>query len=133
MKKIQDIPLITEPHPDTWDGYPFITLIGYNDENVLTVVDNVVNKQVVAYVLDLCEPAGISKEAIINAAADWFYSGRNRLHPLSIEFSRLGVALAANTVLRCFPIEFVTRVIGPLPSYPMGGTLKVRRKKRKAQ
>lgn len=132
MKKTTDIPLITEPHPEGYSGPSFITLIGYNDENVLCIVDNVHNKQICAYVLDLCAPSGVSEQQVLSIAEDWFFNNRNKTHPLSVEFARLGLATTVTPVLRCFPIEFVTRVIGPLPKYPMSGTLRVRRKRRKS-
>lgn len=131
MKKHNSIPLITEPHPDGYTGYPFLTLIRYNDENYLNIIDNVVNKQIVAYNLDLCAASNIDEVAIVGIAEEWFYSERNRKHPLSIEFSRRGYATAVSPIIRCYPVEFVTRVIGPLPEYKMGGVFKSKKKRRK--
>ncbi len=131
MKKSAGIPLITEPHPDGYNGYPFLTLIRYNDENFLNIVDNVVNKQIIAYNLDLCTAANINEVSVISIAEEWFYGERHRKHPLSIEFSRRGYATAMSTIMRCYPVEFVTRVIGPLPEYKMGGIIKSKKKKRK--
>lgn len=132
MKKSPAIPLIIEPHPDGWDGYPFLTLIGYNDENYLNIVDNVVNKQIIAYNLDMCKAVGVDEWAIVGIVKDWFYSDRRAKHPLSVEFSRLGYASYVRPIIRCYPIEFVTRVIGPLPEYKMGGVFKSKRKKKKS-
>lgn len=132
MKKYPPIPLITEPHPDGYTGYPFITLIRYNDENFLNIVDNVVNKQIVGFVLDLCAPASINELAVVSIVEDWFYSERHKKHPVSVEFSRLGLAGDMSRILRCYPTEFVTRVIGPLPEYKMGGVFKSKKKKKKS-
>ena len=132
MKKHPSIPLITEPHPDSYNGYPFITLIRYNDENSLNIIDNVVNKQIVGYVLDLCAPANLNELALVSIAEEWFYSERHKKHPISVEFSRLGMAGALTPILRCYPTEFVTRVIGPLPEYKMGGVFKSKKKKKKS-
>lgn len=133
MKKNPTIPLITEPHPDGYDNeYPFLTLIRYNDENYLNIVDNVVNKQIVAYNLDLCKATNVDEWAIVSIAKDWFDSERHKKHPLSIEFSRLGYATIVRPILRCYPVEFVTRVIGPLPEYKMGGVFKSKKKKKKS-
>lgn len=126
------VPLITEPHPDGYTGYPFLTLIRYNDENFLNIVDNVVNKQIVAYNLDLCAAAEIDEISVITIAEDWFYSERHRRYPLSVEFSRRGHATTVSQIIRCYPVEFVTRVIGPLPEYKMGGVFKSKKKRRKA-
>lgn len=132
MKKYPSIPLITEPHPEGYTGYPFITLIGYNDEISLNIVDNVVNKQIVAYVLDLCGPSQINELELVSLVADWFYSERHKKHPISVEFSRLGLAGRLSSILRCYPTEYVTRVIGPLPEYKMSGVIKSKKKKKKS-
>jgi hypothetical protein len=34
-------------------------------------------------------------------------------------------------ILRAYPIDYVTRVIGPLPQFDMEGPIKVRKRKRK--
>lgn len=132
MKKNPSIPLITEPHPESYDGYPFITLIRYNDENYLNIVDNVVNKQIVAYNLDMCKAANVDEWTLVGITKDWFYNERHKKHPLSVEFSRLGLATQLRPILRCYPVEFVTRVIGPLPEYQMGGVFKSKKKKKKS-
>lgn len=132
MKKSNNIPLITEPHPDGYEGYPFLTLIRYNDENYLNIIDNVVNKQIVGYNLDMCAAANINELVLVAIAEDWFYSERNKRYPLSVEISKLGMATDLSPVLRCYPIQFVTRVIGPLPEYRMGGPFKTKRKKKKS-
>ncbi len=131
MRKSNTVPLITEPHPEGYTGYPFITLIRYNGDTVLTIIDNVSNKQIVGYVLDLCSPNNISEMAVVKVAYDWFYSERYRKHPLSIEFSRLGLAGVVAPIIRAYPTEYVTRVIGPLPTFKMGGVIKSKKKKRK--
>lgn len=132
MKKHPAVPLITEPHPEGYTGYPFLTLIRYNDENYLNIIDNVVNKQIVGYNLDLCSAASINELVVVELAAEWFYSDRKKKHPLSVEFSRLGYARQMSSIIRCYPTEFVTRVIGPLPEYKMGGVFKSKKKKKKS-
>lgn len=132
MKKNNSIPLITEPHPDGYEGYPFLTLIRYNDENYLNIIDNVINKQIVGYNLDMCTAVNINELALISIAEDWFYSDLHKKYPLSVEISKLGLAGSLSPILRCYPTEFVTRVIGPLPQYQMGGAFKTKRKKKKS-
>lgn len=124
------IPLIIEPYPDDYDGYKFITLIRYNDSNTLNIIDNVVNGSINTYVLDLCSPSFVEEERIIEVAYDWFESDRIR-HPISVEFSRLGLADEFGKIFRTFPIDYVARVIGPLPEYRMTGAYKIRKRKKK--
>jgi hypothetical protein len=130
-KNSLSVPLIVEPHPGSYSGYPFITLIQYNDQKLLSITDNVINGTISAYILDFCGPAGIKEETLIRVADGWYSSGRYKTVPVSIEVSRLGLAQSFNAVYRAFPIDFVSRVIGPLPEYKMSGVSKIRRRKRK--
>lgn len=123
-------PLIVESHPENYTGYDFITLIKYNDTNYLNIIDNVCNKQIITYVLDLCGPSNVNEELIINIAQKWFAENHNN-YPISIEFSKLNMSAQTSSILRYFPIDYVTRVIGPLPEYNMAGPFKVKKRKRK--
>lgn len=124
------IPLIIEPYPEDYQGYKFITLIRYNDENYLNLVDNVINNTIISYVLDLCSPNNINEERVIDIANYWFTNNKDK-YPLSIEYSKNGMAEETSKILRCFPIDYVARVIGPLTQYKMVGTYKIRKRKKK--
>lgn len=126
----KQIPLVIEPYPDDYDGYKFITLIRYNDLNSLNIIDNVVNGTINTYVLDLCSPSFVEEEKVIEIAHEWFESDRVR-HPISVEFSRLGMADEFGKIYRSYPIDYVARVIGPLPEYRMTGAYKIRKRKKK--
>ena len=131
MKRIsKKYPLIVEEHPDDYNGYEFITLIQYNDDNNLTIVDNSSKKFIDCYVLDLCRTVNIDEQYVISIAEEW-YSISNRAYPISIEFSKRGLTDQMSKLLRSFSIDFVSRVIGPLPHFPMSGVVKVRKRKRK--
>lgn len=127
-----NVPLIVEPHPETYNGYKFITLIRYNDDNTINIIDNVVNKTLHTYVLDLCGPAEVNELKFIDIAVNWYESGNYKNHPLSIEFSRLDWSSNANKILRVFPLDYVTRIIGPVNEYPMGGYTKCRKRKKRS-
>ena len=124
------IPLIIEPYPENYDGYKFITLIRYNDENSLNLVDNVINNTIISYVLDLCSPNNINEEEIIEVANFWHSTNKDK-YPLSIEFSKNNMAELTSRIIRCYPLDYVARVIGPLNSYKMAGTYKIRKRKKK--
>ncbi len=131
MKKYgSKYPLIVEDHPINYNGYEFITLIKYNDTDYLNIIDNVCNKQIITYVLDLCGPSNLDEEFIINIARKWYVENKQN-YPISIEFSKLNLAEETSKILRYFSIDYVTRVIGPLPEYNMGGPFKVKKRKRK--
>lgn len=130
-KRGNQVPLIIEPHPSNYDGYPFITLIQYRDQHVLSIIDNSTDKTIKAFVLDLCGPEQLNEEVIIRVAADW-YEKSGCKYPLSIEFSRLGMSNEVSVILRTYNIDFVTRVIGPLPKFPMDETKSIKRRRRKS-
>lgn len=136
MKKInQAFPLVNEPYPDTYPGPKFLTLIRFNDKDYINIVDNVINNEIVTYVLDLCPKEfdykpELREQTLIEIAYDWFETS-SHIYPISIEFSRRGVAPEASKILRRFTVDYVTRVIGPLPRFEMGGPFKVKKRKRK--
>lgn len=131
-KSINNVPLIVEPHPETYTGYKFITMIRYNDENTINIIDNIINKNIHTYVLDLCGPAEVDENHFIDIALNWHSSGNHRNYPLSVEFSRLGWSSQANKILRVFPIDYVTRIIGPLNEFPMNGYSRCRKRKKRS-
>jgi len=126
----KSVPLIVEPHPADYKGYPFITLIQYDKRDVLTIVDNAGSKHIGVFVLDLCGPAHVNEESVIEVAASWWDERKNR-YPVSFEFSRRGLSEDASRIHRSFNIEFVTRVIGPLPRFDMSEVFSIKRRKRK--
>jgi hypothetical protein len=123
-------PLLVEAHPENYNGYKFITLIRFADEPVISIVDNVCNKQIVAYVLDYCKPTNVDEHLIIEVADDWYNNNREN-YPFSIEISKRNMAAEASKILRYFPIDYVSRVIGILPEYSMQGPHKVKKRKRR--
>lgn len=125
------VPLVVQNHPTEYNGYPFITLIQHRNQHVLSIVDNVDDKVIRAFVLDLCGPSRLDEAVVINAASTWFYTHKQR-YPLSFEFSRLGMTSEVSKIYRTYSIEFVTRVIGPLPRYEMNDIHSVKRRRRKA-
>ena len=129
-RKANHVPLIVEPHPDDYNGYPFITLIQYRDNHELTVIDNANEKNISAFVLDRCGPEGLNEEHVISIIAEWYDRGPTSC-PLSFEFSKLGISGLMSSILRTYNIDFVTRVIGPLPQFNMTENRSVRRRRRK--
>ncbi len=124
------VPLIIEPHPKTYNGLPFLTLVLYRKVPMLTIIDNMNNENIRAFVLDLCDPEGIDKEALINIASVWYENDRDSF-PISIAFSRAGITPQTSKIYRVIAIELVSRVIGPCFSFPMTEVTSVRRRKRK--
>lgn len=129
-KKGNPVPLIAEEHPEDYQGYPFITLIQYGDDPLLSIVDNTTNKTIKAFILDLCGPEGIDEQQVVDVAATWYHYNYEQF-PVSFEFSRHNLTNTVSPIYKTLNIEFVTRVIGPLFQYEMKKTSNVRRRKRK--
>lgn len=121
-------PLIIESHPETYSGYPFITLLVYGEEKILTIIDNHDNHNINAFVLDYCKIEKLDEDLIIKTAANWYYN--NRSCPVSIEFAKID-NLNTQKIYKSFNINYVKRIMGPLPKYNMEITKKIKRKKRK--
>ena len=64
-------------------------------------------------------------------AAEWYQDDGAR-YPISVEFSKRGLTGETSKILRSYKVDFVTRVIGPLMSYPMDAVVSVKRRRRKA-
>lgn len=136
MKRLQNIlPLKPEPHPENYSGYKFLSLVNFSDASFICIVDNVLNNEIVSYVLDLF-PKVYDQNVqeleihLLEIAGDWFEKSRHK-YPLSIEISRRGLSNVYSKILQRYPIDNVSRVIGPLPSYNMGAPIKIKKRKLK--
>ena len=121
--------IIREDYPSAYKGYRFITLIQFNEEKYLSIIDRLTDKTISAYILDLCGPKGVSEEDVLNIAYEWSQSERKNF-PISYEFARLGLTSQVSLLYRSFNVDFVERVIGPLPEMELNKAT-VKRKKRK--
>lgn len=125
------VPLIVEGHPKDYSGFPFITLIQYRKQPMLVIVDNADDDIIRAYVLDLCDPEHVDEELIINIATEWYNINRVNF-PISIEFSRRGLTPMTSKIYRALNVDFVSRVIGPVPKYSMNTVKSIKRRRRKS-
>lgn len=124
------IPLVIEPHPNDYFGYPFITLIQYRKSPLLAIVDNATTEYIHAFVLDLCGPEGVDEEAVLTTAIEW-HKNNSKSFPISIGFSRAGMTKDTSKIYRSLNVEFISRVIGPVPLYEMSEIKSVKRRRRK--
>lgn len=123
------VPLVIEQFPPEYDGYEFVSLIKYNETISLNIIDNIQDKHIHAYVLDLCGPENVEHGIIINIAENW-YNNFSKEYPLSVEFSKQGMTQYVNKILRSYPVDFVSRVIGYVSEFPMGGIREHRKRRR---
>lgn len=122
--------LLIESHPKDYVGYPFITLVQYQDQTLLTIVDNMDETKIMAYCLDFCGPERIDEQLIIAHAMEWFENYSDQ-YPISIHFAKNEMIETAAKLFRILNVNFVTRFIGPANKYTVSQTHHVRRRKRK--
>lgn len=123
--------LLIESHPKDYVGYPFITLIQYQDQTLLTIVDNMDESKIMAYCLDYCGPERIDEQKIVSMARDWF-EHYSKLYPISIYFAKHDMIETTAKIFHVLNINFVTRFIGPANTYSVSQTHHIRRRKRKS-
>lgn len=121
--------MIIENHPDDYNGFPFITLIQFEEEHVLTIVDNYDKRTIKAYVLDYCKLSNVDEFNLVSVANNWWNNNKPP-YPISIEFSRRNMTIETSKIYRSFVVESVVRVIGPLFSFDMDNVSRIRKKRR---
>ena len=130
QEKRKKIPLVIEPHPTDYVGYPFVTLIQYRNEYFLTIVDNATDKTIDAFVLDFCLQEHVSEQDIVEHASQWFECCQLQC-PVSFYFSKVGVIDDASRIFKSFNTDYITRIVGPVSHFDMTKIHKIKRRKRK--
>lgn len=125
------VPLIVESYPTQYQGLPFVTYLQFHNSNSLVIVDNVRHKQIQCFVIDLCDPEGFDSVWLLEAAAAWYDEHSHRM-PLSIFINQLTSTANIDRIYRTFNVEYITRIVGPLFTYPVDEVIVTRRKKRKS-
>lgn len=120
-------PLVFEELQDQ-SNHLFFTLIEYKRIKYLTIIENVVDDDVQAYVLDNLDAEGIDQEWFMTVARRWYYAASDR-YPLSFEFAKLGKGDVVEKIRKTFHISSMSRVIGRLFTYQINTKPKVKRRK----
>jgi len=120
-------PLIFENLQDQ-SNYLFLTLIVYKKVKYLTIVENVIDNEIQAYVLDNLTAEGIDQDWFLGIATKWFYSASDR-YPLSFEFAKLGEGDVIKKTLKTFNINSTSRIIGKLFTFDTSSKPKIKRRK----
>jgi hypothetical protein len=106
----------------------FCTLLEFKRTKYLVIIENVIDDEIQAYVLDLLAAEEIDQDWFLNIATRWFYSASDR-YPLSFEFAKLGKGDVIKKVLKTFNVNSVSRVIGKLFTYAVNTKPKIKRRK----
>lgn len=125
MAKVQ--PLIFEELQND-KNILFLTLIEYKKVKYLTIVENIVDTEIQAYILDNLVAEGIDQDWFLSVATKWFYSASDR-YPLSFEFAKIGSGDVVRKSLKTFNINSTSRIIGKLFTYDIGSKPKIKRRK----
>lgn len=125
MEKIA--PVVKEEHSSEYTGKPYFTLVMYQNNPYIVIVDNYINKTINGFVLDYCEAYSINMNDIINVAELWWNS--NCSQPFSIFASQCNLSETIQPIFKTFPEEHVNRAIGPLPIYQMNTVYNIKRRK----
>jgi hypothetical protein len=120
-------PLVVEHLQDTMNCQ-FLTLVEYKKIKYLCIVENVIDDEIHAYVLDQLEAEGIDQTWFMSIATRWFYQASDR-YPLSFEFTKHGQGDVVKRALKTFNMNSASRVIGKLFVFKMNSKPKVRRRK----
>jgi hypothetical protein len=110
----------------------FLTLIEYKKVKYLTIIENVVDNEIQAYILDNLAAEGIDQEWFLGIAIKWFYAASDR-YPLSFEFAKLGCGDVIRKSLKTFNINSTSRIIGKLFTFDINSKPKIKRRKVVAQ
>ena len=130
LKSNSEFPLVIEDYPLSYKGYEFVTLIKYNDEKNLSIIDNVGKRHITAFCLDLCGPLGVSEERVIEIARQWYAANRDQ-RPVSVEFCKEGFDHESSKIVKSYSIDYVSRIIGPVYFFDVSNPRKIRKRKRK--
>lgn len=106
----------------------YLSVLQYRKDHHLVVVDNITNDTVSAYMLDRATQEGIDLKQLLSVVTRWFYEASHK-HPLSLEFSKLGMTHATNRILKNFELSHVTRIVGQDFQYDLHTAPKIRRRR----
>lgn len=106
----------------------YLSVLEYRTQQFIGIVNNIDDNEVGMYVLDFAEPEKVDVRMLFSAITLWFYKS-SASHPLSVEFSRLGLTPMADKIFRTFELAHVTRLVGNGFQYDVSAKPKVRRRR----
>lgn len=120
-------PLVIEHVKDPVNLF-YLSLIEYKRENYLSIIDNITNNEVSAFILDFANQEKINLLNFLSFVNNWFYQSAH-LYPLSFELSKCGLTHRMSPLYRTFDINFISRIIGHPFSFDLELNTKVKRRK----
>ena len=123
-KKIPD--LIIEPVSELLNS-SFLSLIEHHGIKYLTVINNITEDMVTAYVLDIAEQERIDLKLFISIVSKWYEAGATQ--PLSFELAGLGLSSITKRIFKQFEADHVTRLIGTAFKFNLTEEPKLKRRR----
>lgn len=120
-------PLVFEELQDD-SNLIYLTLIEFKKIKYLTVIENIVDDEIQAYILDNLSAEGIDQDWFLSVATRWYYASSER-YPLSFEFAKIGKGDVVKKILKTYNINSISRVIGKLFRFPLNEKPKIKRRK----
>ena len=120
-------PLIIE-ELENHSNYIYLTMLEHKKVKYLTIIENVVDGEIQAYVLDNLKAESIDQDWFFNIATKWFYSSSDR-YPLSFEFTKTGNGSIVRKLLKTFQVSSVSRLIGKIFTYQTNAKPKIKRRR----
>lgn len=130
FENVAQLPFVVANHPPSYAGLDFLTAVQLlnSHEPIIGIVDNVDDKNLKLFMMDLCEQEGINVDLLLQITNDWFTQHRHQI-PLSFYLSRHQQFSGLGSLYRSIPIKNIIRVIGPIGIFPMGDTERYRKRK----
>jgi hypothetical protein len=104
-----------------------LSMLEHRRNRYLVIVDNILEDELYAYVLDYAQQEGIDLNAFIKIAEQWVQSGVD--HPLSFELSKLGLSGITQPIYKTFALAHVTRLVGRGFSIDLRTPVRVKRRR----
>lgn len=105
----------------------YLSIIEYKRENYLTIIDNISDNEITAFVLDYVEQEGINIKDFLSIANLWYYENSHK-HPFSVEIAKKDLTPRIGQIVKTFDINFISRVVG-CPFFYNMAVKKVKRRK----
>lgn len=106
----------------------YLSLIEFRREQYLTIIDNITDTEINAFVLDYAKQEQIDLKQFLSIVNIWFYKSNGK-YPLSIELARAGWTQKAAPIYRTFDVSYISRVIGNPFSFDLQKKAKVKRRR----
>ncbi len=120
-------PLIFE-NLESNNNHAYLTLIVYKKQKYIVIVDNIINEEISAFVLDILETENIDVKWFLSICNLWYYQSSEK-YPLSFEFAKLGQLDHVKRTIKTFNVNSISRIVGRIFIYNIHNKPKVKRRK----